>query len=116
MTKYDRTELEQIPLPFRDTSGVWLDQVYPTISPNAVHSLAADDLGNLWIGTTGGGAYRYDGKRIQIILLETGRKQEDSLYHNWIPYIEKDNNGYLWFASMTYGGVTCYDGTEFRHF
>ena len=116
LTKYDRKELEQIPLPFKDTSGVWLDQVYPTISPNAVHSLAADDLGNLWIGTAGGGAYRYDGKEFRSFLAETGRKQEDSLYHNWIPYIEKDNNGYLWFASMTYGGVTCYDGTEFRHF
>ncbi len=116
LTKYDRKRFKHIPLPYRDTSSVWLDKVYPVINPNAVHSLATDKKDNLWIGTAGGGAYFYDGKKFKSYLTEIGRKQEDSLYHNWIPFIRKDNNGNLWFASMTHGGVNRFDGKEFTQF
>lgn len=113
---YDKHRFENISLPYQDTSSIWLDKVYPVINPNAVHSLATDNNGNLWIGTAGGGAYRYDGKNFEPFLTEIGRKQEDSLYHNWIPFIRKDNEGNLWFASMTYGGVHQFDGKEFTQY
>ncbi len=116
LVKYDRKYFEHITLPYQDTTSVWLDKVYPTINPNAVHSLATDDNDNLWIGTAGGGAYKYDGKSFEPYLTEIGRKQEDSLYHNWIPFIRKDNNGNMWFASMTYGGVNRFDGKKFTRF
>ena len=116
LVKYDRKQFEHIPLPYQDTTGVWLDKVYPTINPNAVNSLTTDDNDNLWIGTAGGGAYKYDGENFNSYLTEIGRKQEDSLYHNWIPFIRKDNNGNLWFASMTYGGVNRFDGNNFTQF
>lgn len=116
LTKYDRKQFEHIPLPFQDTTSVWLDKVYPTLNPNAVHSLATDNNYNLWIGTAGGGAYKYDGENFKSYLTEIGRKQEDGLYHNWIPFIRKDNQGNMWFASMTYGGVNRFDGIEFTRF
>ena len=116
LTKYNRQQFEHIPLPYQDTSSVWLDKVYPIINPNAVHSLATDNNDNLWIGTAGGGAYRYDGKNFTPYLTEIGQKQEDSLYHNWIPFIRKDNNGNMWFASMTHGGVNRFDGKEFTQY
>lgn len=112
LTKYDRKQFKHIPLPYRDTSNAW----YPVLSPNAVHSLATDEKDNLWIGTAGGGAYFYDGKNFKSYLTEIGRKQEDSLYHNWIPFIRKDKDGNLWFASMTHGGVNCFDGKAFTQF
>ena len=116
LVKYNRTQFEHIPLPYQDTTSVWLNKVYPIINPNAIHSLATDDNDNLWIGTAGGGAYRYDGKKFKTYLNEIGRKQEDSLYHNWIPFIRKDNKGNMWFASMTYGGVNRFDGENFTQF
>lgn len=116
LTKYNRKYFENIKLPFQDTTSVWLDKVYPTINPNAVHSLATDNDNNLWIGTAGGGAYTFDGVNFKSYLVEIGRKQEDSLYHNWIPFIRTDNEGNIWFASMTYGGVNRLEDNRFTQF
>jgi ligand-binding sensor domain-containing protein len=116
LTKYDRKQFENIPLPYQDTTTGWISSVYPTLSPNAAHSLATDNNNNLWIGTAGGGAYKYDGENFKSYLTEIGKKQEDSLYHNWIPFIRKDKKGNLWFASMTHGGVSQFDGKEFTQF
>jgi ligand-binding sensor domain-containing protein len=116
LVKYNRQQFEHIRLPYQDTTSVWLDKVYPVINPNAVHSLATDNNNNLWIGTSGGGAYRYDGKNFKSYLTKIGKKQEDSLYHNWIPFIRKDKIGNMWFASMTHGGVNRFDGKEFTQY
>ena len=116
LTKYDRKQFEYIKIPYQDTTGVWLDKVYPVINPNAVYSLATDNGDNLWIGTTGGGAYKYDGIDFKSYLTEIGKKQEDSLYHNWVSYIEKDNKGNIWFASMTGGGVSHLRGNIINHY
>lgn len=116
LTKYNRKKFEHIPLPYQDTTSGWISTVYPVLNPNAAHSLATDNKNNLWIGTAGGGAYKYDGKNFKSYLTEIGRKQEDSLYHNWIPFIRKDNEGNLWFASMTHGGVGRFDGNIFTQF
>lgn len=116
LSRFHNKEFVNIPLPFQDTSSVWLDKVYPIINPNAVHSLVLDDDENIWIGTGGGGAYRYNGNTFTSFLSDIGTKQPDSLFHNWIPDVEKDDNGNIWFASMTHGGVSRYDGEKFNHF
>ncbi|MBK8875415.1 MAG: hypothetical protein IPN13_16475 [Bacteroidetes bacterium] len=56
------------------------------------------------------------GKASKSYLTEIGQKQEDSLYHNWIPFIRKDDKGNMWFASMTQGGVNRFDGDEFKQY
>lgn len=114
--RYDRKVFTYVPIPFQDTSSLWLDQVYPIINPNAVHSLCYDRQGNIWIGTGGGGVYRYDGDKFTSFLSKIGRKQIDSLHHNWVPSITEDSEGNIWFASMTHGGVSRYDGDVFTHF
>lgn len=116
LTKYNGERFESIPLPYQDTTSGWIRKVYPVLNPNAVHSLATDNEDNLWIGTAGGGAYKYDRKNFQPYLTEIGRKQEDSLFHNWIPFIRKDNKGNIWFASMTHGGVNQFDSEKFTQF
>jgi len=113
LVKYNRQQFEHIPLPYQDTTTGWIRTVYPTLSPNAAYALATDNNYNLWIGTGGAGAYCYDGKSFKSYLTEIGQKQEDSLYHNWIPFIRKDNKGNMWFASMTHGGVNQFDGKIF---
>ncbi|MGB0391932.1 MAG: ligand-binding sensor domain-containing protein [Salibacteraceae bacterium] len=116
LTKFSGNQFESIPLPYQDTTSGWMGKVYPVLSPNAVHSLATDNNDNIWIGTGGGGAYRYNGNQFKPFLTQIGRKQEDSSYHNWIPFIRKDNQGNIWFASMTHGGVNQYDGEKFTQF
>lgn len=116
LSKYNRKIFTHVTIPFKDTTSVFLDKVYPVISPNAVHSLAQDKKGNLWIGTAGAGAYRYNGKDFTSYLSEIGTKQEDSLYHNWIPSIIEDTDGNIWFASMTHGGVSRYNGETHTQF
>ncbi|MGG8496593.1 ligand-binding sensor domain-containing protein [Tenacibaculum sp. TC6] len=116
LTKYNRKQFKHLPLPFQDTSGVWLAKMYPVINPNAVHSLATDANDNLWIGTAGGGAYSYDGTNFKSFLTEIGKKQEDGLHHNWTPYITRDTQGAMWFTSMTHGGISRFNGKEFKQF
>jgi len=116
LTKYDRKTFTHIPIPFRDTTSLFLDKVYPVINPNAVHSLTQDKKGDIWVGTAGGGAYSYKSEKFNSHLSEIGTKQEDSLYHNWIPDITEDSEGNIWFASMTHGGVSRYDGEVFKQF
>lgn len=116
LLKYDRKTFTHVPIPFSDTSGVWLDKVYPIINPNTVHSLAEDRNGDIWIGTGGAGAYRYDGEEFTSFQAEMGRKQEDSLYHNWITSIIEDDIGNIWFSSMTRGGASRFDGKKFELF
>ncbi|MDF1698105.1 MAG: two-component regulator propeller domain-containing protein [Saprospiraceae bacterium] len=114
--KYDGKVFTTIDIPFSDTSSSWLDKVYPVFSPNAVHSLLEDRTGQIWIGTAGAGVYQYDGKNFTSYLTEIGTKQEDSLYHNWVPDIMEDRDGNIWFASMTHGGASRFDGKEFNHY
>ena len=116
LVKYNRQQFEHIPLPYQDTTTGWIRTVYHTLSPNAAYALATDNNNNLWIGTGGAGAYCYDGKSFKSYLTEIGQKQEDSLYHNWIPFIRKDDKGNMWFASMTHGGVNRFDGEEFKQY
>ncbi len=116
LSRYYQKTFTQVPIPFKDTTGLFLDKVYPILSPNAVHALSSDTKGNFWIGTAGGGAYYFDGKKFTSYLSEIGHLQEDSNYHNWIPKITEDAAGNTWFASMTHGGASKFDGTKFTHF
>lgn len=115
LTLFRNDIFKPIVIPYQDTTSGWIKTVYPTLSPNAVHALAVDDA-DLWIGTAGGGAFKYDGQNFESYLTNIGRKQEDSSYHNWIPNIEKDNKGNMWFASMTHGGVNRFNGKAFTQF
>ncbi len=69
-----------------------------------------------WIGTSGGGAYKYDGETFESILADKGRKYKDSLHHNVIQNIIEDASGNIWFASMSQGGITRFEGEFFQDF
>jgi ligand-binding sensor domain-containing protein len=115
LTKYDRKQFVHIALPYQDTTSGWISTVYPVLNPNAAHSLAVDNNDNLWIGTGGGGAYLYDGISFKPYLTEKGLMYEGS-FQNWIPFIRKDDKGNVWFASMSGGGISQFDGKNFNSF
>ena len=116
LCKYNGKTFTQITLPFIDTSSEWYKNVYPTVNPNQANSMIQDKNGIFWIGTSGGGAYRYDGTTFENILVDQGRKYEDSLHHNVIQSIIEDKKGNIWFASMSNGGITRFDGAAFTAF
>ncbi|MGB0918462.1 MAG: ligand-binding sensor domain-containing protein, partial [Flavobacteriales bacterium] len=124
LCRYDGKIFTSISIPWSDTSGVWLDEVYPIVNPNEVRCLLQDKNGMFWLGTNGAGVYRYNpnasGKAGDEIftqfLSERGRKQTDGLHHNVIESMIEDQAGNIWFTSLTHGGVSRYDGKSFRHF
>jgi len=116
LCRYDRKTFTHVPIPWKDTSSTWLDLVYPIVNPNEVWCLLQDKKGDFWMGTSGGGAYRYDGDTFTSFLSNHGRKQTDSLYHNVVSSVTEDAAGNIWFTSMTHGGVSRYNGTTFTHF
>jgi len=77
-----------------------------------------DKDGNLWFGTDGDGAYKFDGKSF------THYTTKDGLCSNNVTSIKEDQQGRIWFACMqSYqpimtgdGGVCRYDGKSFTRF
>lgn len=116
LCNYDGKTFTQISLPYIDTSSEWYKNIYPTVNPNQANSIIQDKNGTFWIGTSGGGAYKYDGTTFDNILADKGRKYEDSLHHNVIQSIIEDKNGNIWFASMSNGGITRFDEETFKYF
>lgn len=86
--------------------------VYKTLQGlkhNTVRCMLQDKGGNIWFGTNGGGASRYDGKSF------TSFTEKQGLNSNIVLCMLEDNSGNIWFG--TYGGGVCrYDGKCFTSF
>lgn len=67
-----------------------------------VHCIIQDKYGNIWLGTTGEGVYRYDGKEF------TQFTEKDGLSNNKVWSVLADTLGNIWFG--TDNGVSKYDG------
>jgi ligand-binding sensor domain-containing protein len=115
LCKFDGTSFETIPIPKNNTKTEWLEQTYPIVNPNAVVSLIQDKRGIYWIGSNGGGAYKYDGIEFTSYLTKRGKLMPDSLHHNVILSIVEDKNGDIWFSSFSHGGVSQFTENEFVH-
>lgn len=73
-----------------------------------VLSMCQDHNGNMWFGTNGGGASRYDGNKF------TTYNENDSLSNNVVFSIAELKNQKLFFG--TNGGLSEYDGKTFTKF
>ncbi|MFN6039115.1 MAG: two-component regulator propeller domain-containing protein [Bacteroidota bacterium] len=71
--------------------------------------LYEDNLGNLWLGTGGGGVSKFDGKTF------THFSEQEGLTNNFITCILQDKTGNLWFGTES-GGVSRYNGRTFANF
>ncbi|MDX2071820.1 MAG: two-component regulator propeller domain-containing protein [Haliscomenobacter sp.] len=79
------------------------------LTNNSINCMLKDQNGNLWIGTDGGGASKYDGQNF------THFTQKEGLSNNYISCLLEDKSGNLWFGTYG-GGVSKYDGKNFTHF
>jgi ligand-binding sensor domain-containing protein/serine phosphatase RsbU (regulator of sigma subunit) len=73
------------------------------LANNHVSGIAEDKSGNLWFGTFGGGASKYEGKSFVTYTTEQG------LANNSVLSIIKDKSGNLWLGTFG-GGASKYDG------
>jgi ligand-binding sensor domain-containing protein/serine phosphatase RsbU (regulator of sigma subunit) len=86
-------------------------QTYTTeqgLALDAINCAMKDKKGNLWFGTAGGGASRYDGKSF------TNYTRAQGLANNTVLSIMEDNEGNVWFG--TDEGVSRYDGISFINY
>jgi ligand-binding sensor domain-containing protein len=75
---------------------------------NDIYTIYEDKAGNIWIGATRLGAYRYDGKRFTLFK-ETDRK--DLTVNFGVQAMLEDKEGTLWFGFS--GGLFRFDGRSF---
>jgi signal transduction histidine kinase/ligand-binding sensor domain-containing protein len=85
---------------YNSDNGLALDQVYCGYK---------DRNGNLWFGTNGGGASKYDGKDFVNYTTAQG------LANNVVWSIAEDKGGNIWFGTDG-GGVSKYDGKIFTSY
>jgi ligand-binding sensor domain-containing protein len=76
------------------------------IFKNDIYSMYADKKGDIWMGATGLGVYRYDGKSFQFY---KGTDRMDLTWHVGIQSIFEDSKGMLWFGFS--GGLFRFNGT-----
>lgn len=72
------------------------------------HAIRRDRRGHVWVGTTGKGISRFDGKAW------TSWGVKDGLPSGWINDIAEDATGRMWAA--TAGGLASFDGTSWKLF
>jgi signal transduction histidine kinase/ligand-binding sensor domain-containing protein/AraC-like DNA-binding protein len=72
-----------------------------------VSSLSEDPDGYIWIGTDGGGLYRYDSDKNQIQTFEHNANDPSSISNNAIHSVYSTASGILWIG-MYNGGVDVY--------
>lgn len=101
-----------------DIPIVQADILSYSISPGRVSMYLQDSKGNLWFGTDGYGAFKFDGTSF------THFTKKDGLCSNTVMGIMEDAKGRIWFSciqsfqpAMTGdGGVCRYDGNTFTKF
>jgi len=80
------------------------------LSGNDIYTIYEERSGGIWIGATGVGAYRYDGK---IFTLYDQVDRRDLIQNFGVQSIVEDRLGVLWFGFS--GGLFRFDGATFRN-
>lgn len=78
------------------------------LSENDIYTIYEDQSGNVWIGATGHGVYRFDGEKFRFF----NKTDRPDLASNFgVQSILEDRNGILWFGFS--GGLFRFDGESF---
>jgi two-component sensor histidine kinase/ligand-binding sensor domain-containing protein len=79
------------------------------LSQSEISCILEDSRGYLWLGTTGGGVCKFDGKEFHAY------EQKDGLSGQLVTSLAEDKKGNVW-ISTTWGGVCFFDGKKFNAF
>ena len=102
--RFDGESFVPFPLP-----RVEVENPMSRFTPKVVFAMFQDQAGNLWFGTDGEGAHKYDGKSF------TTYTTKDGLAGNLVRSLCGDRRGRIWIGTDG-GGVSCFDGSVFRTF
>jgi len=80
------------------------------LSRNEIYSLYEDRSGNIWIGATGLGVYRYDGQEFKLF---KGTDRMDLTSRMGIQSILEDSKGRMWFGFS--GGLFTLEGDSIKN-
>lgn len=79
------------------------------LNSSYLNALLKDRHGNIWMGSWGGGATKYDGKYFTVF------SEKEGLSNMHVYSIIEDKKGNIWFGTYG-GGVTMYNGKEFYYY
>jgi signal transduction histidine kinase/ligand-binding sensor domain-containing protein/CheY-like chemotaxis protein/AraC-like DNA-binding protein len=85
------------------------------LSFSDINSFAEDKLGNLWLGTNGGGLIYFDRKAGTFKTYLHDANNANSLTNNVIVCMYIDHAQKLWIGTY-FGGLDCFDGKTFTHY
>ncbi len=89
---------------FTQENGLKWDASHDSASLHRVFSIGEDHHGNIWFGTNGQGAWRYDGESLKNFT------EEDGLASKGVMAIYTDSRGDLWLGG---NGVFKFNGESF---
>ncbi len=104
VSRYDGKQFSNFSIP-----AAKVDSIDAVPAPRLINSIIQDKAGNIWFGTNGGGAYRYNGKKLTRV------SQRDGLSNNYVHCMVEDRDGQIWFGTR-FGGVCCYDGRIYKSY
>lgn len=102
--RFDGKGFVAVPLP-----RVEVEHPASRFTPKVVFGMFQDQAGNIWFGTDGEGAHRYDGKAF------TSYTTKEGLAGNQVRSIYGDRRGRIWLGTDG-GGVSCFDGATFKNY
>ncbi|MBK8497982.1 MAG: regulator [Flavobacteriales bacterium] len=100
VSRFDGRSFTPFAIPVPAAHPRYHPSTYP--NPKLINAMIQDRAGNIWFGTNGNGAYRYDGKAL------TNLSEKDGLCNNFVQSILEDRHGNLWFGTR-FGGLSEYD-------
>ncbi|PKA99680.1 signal transduction histidine kinase [Flavobacteriaceae bacterium MAR_2009_75] len=75
------------------------DQNSTGINSNLIFTMSGDQLGNLWIGTTGDGLFYYNQKKEDFTQFQHIKGNSKSLSNDYISQVYRDSKNRLWIAT-----------------
>jgi signal transduction histidine kinase/ligand-binding sensor domain-containing protein/CheY-like chemotaxis protein/methylphosphotriester-DNA--protein-cysteine methyltransferase len=86
-----------------------------SLSFSDINNFAEDKLGNIWIGTNGGGLIYFDRKKGTFKTYLHNASNINSLCNNVVVCLYLDHDQKLWIGTY-FGGLDCFDGETFKHY
>lgn len=98
--RYDGKNLYQLKLPKKDLEKAFgINEPELSNNPYSIFGINRDKDGNMWFGTEGAGAFRYDG----VSFLWIGEKELSQLEDGRVPGVRsmiEDKDGYFWLSNV----------------